>query len=308
MAIQIQRSSVAGFIPSTLVAGAFFYNEADQILYMGTTDGTIDVISYNAADIEARLAVLETQSSTTVSETAPTSPNEGDFWYNSTNNVLYLYVNSEWVVASTAAGENAVSGTGSFPVTLDEFFAHVRFTPDATEELEAINFIRAATLYAENFTNRFFYNRNFTMYLNEFPKKDRRNRNKRLSSAPIRLVGSDLKTVTNISYYDKSGNLQTLTEGTDYRIIRKNSLGYIHPAVSAEYWPTDAHDELEDIIEINYNAGPNVGEVPAPVKSAILLIAASLFENRENDIIGSGLTVNKPIIAAQDLLHQYKVR
>ena len=305
--VQINRSTVAGFIPSSLLAGEFFYNEADQILYMGTTDGSIDVVSYNAVDIQQRLAVLESQSTTTVSATEPSAPTDGDFWYNSTNNVLYLYVNGEWQIASTAVGEQAVSGTGSFPVTLDEFYAHIRFTPSAEEELEGVSFIRAATLHAENYTKRFFYNRNFTMYLSEFPKVVQGARNRRLSTAPIRLIGTDVKSITSVNYYDKNGTQQTL-DNTNYRLVNKFSTGYLHPSVSSEYWPTDCHDELEDIIEIEYNAGPSVGEVPAPVKSAILLIAASLFENRENDIIGSGLTVNKPIIAAQDLLFPYKVR
>ena len=59
--VQINRSTIAGFVPSSLLAGEFFYNEADQILYMGTTDGSIDVVSYNAVDIQQRLTVLESQ-------------------------------------------------------------------------------------------------------------------------------------------------------------------------------------------------------------------------------------------------------
>lgn len=306
MAIQIDRSNVAGYIPTTMVAGSFFYNEADNKLYVGESDGTPNLISTDVSVIEQRLAALEAQSSTTVSASAPASPTEGDLWYDTDDNILKIYVDGAWVVST---GSAEVGALGAYPVTLDEFFRHIRFTPDALEEVDGLQFIAAATNYAENYTKRLFYNRNFNQYFDEFPVHEKLyRRSRRLTTTPIRLFGSDVKSITSFQYYDQNGDLETLVESTDYRKINKNSVCYLHPSVSAEYWPTDAHDELHDIIEINYNAGPYPGEVPAAVKSAILLIAASLFENRENDIIGSGLTVNKPIIAAQDLLHPYKVR
>ena len=46
----------------------------------------------------------------TASGTEPSSPSEGDFWWDSTNNALYQYVNSEFKTISLAAGGNAWSG------------------------------------------------------------------------------------------------------------------------------------------------------------------------------------------------------
>jgi len=36
----------------------------------------------------------------TISATAPTSPNAGDLWYNSTAASLFVYVSSKWVAVS----------------------------------------------------------------------------------------------------------------------------------------------------------------------------------------------------------------
>lgn len=41
--------------------------------------------------------------SVTVSGTAPATPTEGDLWLNSTNNTLYVYVGTSWIVSSPSS-------------------------------------------------------------------------------------------------------------------------------------------------------------------------------------------------------------
>lgn len=41
--------------------------------------------------------------SVTVSDTAPTTPAEGDLWLNSTNSTLYVYVGTSWIVSSPSS-------------------------------------------------------------------------------------------------------------------------------------------------------------------------------------------------------------
>ena len=104
---------------------------------------------------------------------------------------------------------------------------------------------------------------------------------------------------------DNNGELQTMSP-SDYRIVNKNGKGRLLPAIGKD-WPTEVHGD-QDVIRIVYNTGLLPNDVPASVKSAILLIAASMFENRENEVVGQGIAILKPIIAAKDLLHPYKVR
>jgi hypothetical protein len=73
-------------------------------------------------------------------------------------------------------------------------------------------------------------------------------------------------------------------------------------------WPTNVATGEPDVITLTYSVGGSADSVPASVRSAILLIAASLWENRENEIVGSNIKALKPSTAAKDLLHPYKLR
>ena len=41
-----------------------------------------------------------TSGAPTISATTPTSPREGDLWYNTTTSILYLYASNVWVISS----------------------------------------------------------------------------------------------------------------------------------------------------------------------------------------------------------------
>ena len=60
-------------------------------------------------------------SSVTVSDTAPTSPSDGDQWFNSTDGSLLVYYNdgssSQWVLVSGPAGPAGTDGTSASPTS-----------------------------------------------------------------------------------------------------------------------------------------------------------------------------------------------
>ena len=60
-------------------------------------------------------------SSVTVSDTAPTSPSDGDQWFNSTNGSLLIYYNdgtsSQWVGVSGPAGSDGAAGASGAPTS-----------------------------------------------------------------------------------------------------------------------------------------------------------------------------------------------
>jgi len=305
MALQINRSDVAGFIPTTLITGELFYNSADDKLYIGNPNATVSLVSDNPVTIEQRLSAVETQNvaTTAVAATAPSNPNLGDLWYDTTDEQLRVYTGSEFELASDPYKLKTIGSAGVLPVTTTEFFQHIRFTPDADETTEGERFITAATIWAEQYTGQYFRITGIEEYFDDFPQQSNY---LTTVKAPFVLKGGTTNSVTSIQYYNKDGVITTL-DSLEYRLVNKHGKGYIRPAVQRE-WPTDVISGDSDVVIISYNTGKVPSDVPASVKSAILLIAASMFENRENEIVGQGIAMLKPIIAAKDLLHPYKVR
>lgn len=302
--VQINRSDVASFIPATLNAGELFYNSADNKLYIGNPDLSVNLVSDDPAVIESRIATLESDiQNTTVSASAPAISKTGDLWFDNTESQLKIYTGSAWELANDPYRVAAVGVSGSYPVSADEFFQHIRFTPDANETLEGERFIQAATIFAEQYTGRFFTVRTVEEYYDEFPKKTNY---LETVKAPFILKGGAANSIVSLTYYNQDQQEVTIP-ATDYRLVNKRSKGHVYPALG-KYFPEDVLEGDSDVITLTYNAGTTPSDTPASVKSAILLIAASLFENRENEIVGTGIAMLKPIVAAKDLLHPYKVR
>ena len=304
MALQINRSSTAAYVPATLLTGEFFYNSADDILYIGNPDQSVSIVSNDPVDIETRLAAVENQAAGTyVDVTEPATPAEGALWYNADASQLQVYYSGAWVLANDPYLLTTVGSIGVLPLTTDSFFQHIRFTPDAAETTEAERFMTSATLWAEQYTGQYFRVTNVVKYMDAFPAR----KNYLLAiKQPIKLAGGIVNAVSSITYYNDEEVLTTLDSST-YRLLNKNGKGHILPSIGG-YWPTDVLTGDPDIITVTYNTGMIPADVPSPVLSAILLIAASMFENRENEVIGQGIAILKPLIAAKDLLHPYKVR
>ena len=304
MALQINRSDVVGYIPTSLITGELFYNSADDKLYVGNPDTTISLVSDNPANIESRLAELESDSNhTVVSTSEPSSPITGDLWFDSSISQLKVYTGTEFELANDPYKLTTVGSAGVLPVSTSEFFQHIRFTADAAETTEAERFLTSATIWAEQYTGQYFRITGIEEYFDTFPQQTNY---LATVKAPFVLKGGHTNSITNVEYYNGDGVLTTV-DSSKYRLINKHGKGYLLPAIQEE-WPTDVVYGDSDVVKIQYNTGKTPSDVPASVKSAILLIAASMFENRENEVVGQGIAILKPIIAAKDLLHPHKVR
>lgn len=304
MALQINRSNVVGYVPASLVTGELFYNSADDKLFIGNPDTTVSLVSADPLDIESRLATLEYNSNiTTVAATAPSGGQTGDLWYDTVNEQLQVFTGTAFELANDPYKLNTVGSVGVLPVTTAELFQHIRFTADAAEITEAERFIASATIWAEHYTGQYFRVTGVQEYFDNFPQQTNYLKTVR---EPFILKGGTTNLISSVKYYNKDAVLTTV-EPTQYRLINKNGKGYLRPALQTE-WPTDVVYGDSDVVIVSYTTGKVPGDVPSPVKSAILLIAASMFENRENEVVGQGIAILKPIIAAKDLLHPYKVR
>jgi len=277
-----------------------FYNSADKKLYVGDSNNLPVLVADNPDTISAQLAALEQTfgnfNETYVQALAPVGVNNGDFWFDTLTANLKVYADGVWQMAVNVAASNV---TGLYPISTDVFFDHIVYTTSDQSDIDlATRLIASATAFAESYTGRFFIIRNVIHSYNSFPAMSMTNKQ------PLTLLGGTANSIASISYYDSAFTSQSVAT---YRQIDKNGKSHIYPAMGSQ-WPTDVATGEPDVVSVTYETGSLPADVPAPVRSAILLIAASLWEHRENEIVGTNIKALKPVIAAKDLLHPYKLR
>jgi len=126
----------------------------------------------------------------------------------------------------------------------------------------------------------------------------------------IEIPLAPLLSVESVKYYDTGGIQQTL-DPTNYSVIGIGgaSLGCV-VLNSGVSWP--AISVRPESVVLRFSAGyldtsnsPPVGEVPAPIVAAIKLFTATLYESRENVVIGE--TVLELPWAAEALIRPYRI-
>ena len=178
------------------------------------------------------------------------------------------------------------------PITLAEAQAHLRLgTLDAAEQAELTIMITASTEMAESYCNRSWRSSTKAVLFTRFPLTELQ---------PI-VITDDVQSITSIGYYDSSDLAATFT---DFRAVTVGGRSDIYPAFG-EYWPSDSND-LPHNITVTVVVGDEA-TVPSSVKSAILLMTADLYENRENDIVGT-IVGKLNSMTSKLLLHPYKTR
>jgi len=279
-----------------------FYNSADKRLYVGNSADLPTLVADNPDDISAKILAVEATANsanhTYVQALAPSSPDTGDFWFDTLTVNLLVFDGTDWQYAVNLAASNV---TGVYPVTSDAFFDHIVYTTSDQGEIDlALRLISSATDWVEQYTGRYFVVRNITHNLDTFPA------NQLGKKQPITLVGGEANSVATVSYYDSSYASQSL-DSSNYRLINKHGKTHVYPAMGTQ-WPTNVASNEPDVVAVTYEIGTLPADVPASVRSAIMLIAASLWEHRENEIVGTNIKSLKPVIAAKDLLHPFKLR
>lgn len=135
--IKIKQSAVPSKVPlvTDLVLGELAINTFDGKLYLKKNDGTESIVELGTGGGGGGSA------SVTISETPPTSPTSGNFWWDSVSGQLMIYYvgpnNSYWVEASTNV---------TAPVTLQETFLSVSANTTLTTEYTFINATNTITL------------------------------------------------------------------------------------------------------------------------------------------------------------------
>jgi uncharacterized phiE125 gp8 family phage protein len=161
------------------------------------------------------------------------------------------------------------------PITLAEARDHLRLVASGSpathpddDIIEA--FITAARQHIDGkdgWLGRCLITQTWELVLDTFPDGE------------IRLPLSPVQEVVAIYYDDENGVEQTVAPG-DYMVDTASEPGWVVP-VSGVSWPTTLDGINTVRVQFKAGYGDAADDVPGPIKSAIKLILAHLYSNRE---------------------------
>lgn len=164
------------------------------------------------------------------------------------------------------SGPGIGSPSDTEPVSLAEALAHLRID-SGDEDALISSLVTAARTYAENYCNRAFITQVWDLVLDAFPRDI------------LELPKAPLQDIEEVVYIDHAGAEQTLA-ASQYKVDTITDPGRIAPAYG-EAWPVTRGEPNAVRIRFSAGYGGVATAVPAPIKHAILLLVAHLFENRE---------------------------
>lgn len=170
-----------------------------------------------------------------------------------------------------------------FPLSVNDMKAHSRIWL-TTEDAVLQSYIQAATLAIQNEVRRSLVPQKWQLALDGFPSWDERHRDRSHLFTdrfqPIALPMPPVVSVDSFTYVDTNGVTQTLVLNTDFVFSNSGLPNKVLPGYNLN-WPASARF-YPDTVLINYSAGYPLTQLPDPLLSAIKLLAAGLYENRES--------------------------
>lgn len=194
--------------------------------------------------------------------------------------------------------DRLVSPPATTPVSLEEAKAHLVVDHAADDDLILL-LIAAATTYAEDFCHRVFVAQTWQALFPAFPVAP--------PSNPCADVYLELRRGTLVpdglvvKYLDTNGTEQTLDAST-YLVDDASDPGRLRLAPDAS-WPSV--QTRWDAVRVTYTAGWNEGEVPAPIKQAVLLLVSQMYEHRVPEV--SGTIVSPVRFSFEALLSTFRI-
>jgi uncharacterized phiE125 gp8 family phage protein len=161
---------------------------------------------------------------------------------------------------------NTTSGSVTEPVTYSDLEAHGRIPTGEQSYLEAL--ISTSRMAAEHETGQVIPQQQFTWITNDFEN------GMALPVYPVRTIGS-------ITYLDADGASQTLASSV-YEVVTDKLVTRLYLKPNQD-WP-DLQSDAYNRITVVINAGMET--VPENLKLAIKMIAATAYDNRQDEIVG----------------------
>lgn len=204
-----------------------------------------------------------------------------------------VYESSEFNSYQTGGGitvsvySGLTAGTpSSWPVTLEEAKAYCRIQESADDSI-VLALIQAATVYAEDYTNRSIAPKTYTLKLPQFPV------------AEIKLPKPIVQSVTSIQYIDTSGATQTFSSG-NYFIVAAD----LEASIFLNYgqtWPSTRTNR--QAVTVTYVAGYST--CPELLKTCIKMLVNHWYENRQPSVTG---TISSDIkLTVDSILNMYRI-
>jgi uncharacterized phiE125 gp8 family phage protein len=190
------------------------------------------------------------------------------------------------------------------PVSLTEAKTWCRIDSDITDQDAIITLlIKAARERAEDITGRAFIPRTLTLILDAFPDSDQ----------VIRLPNPPIIDVESITYIDGDGAEQVMS-GSPTQWHLDTETARLSP-LYGQYWPTAR--EQAGAVRIRYTCGYQVlgspngdteqrAAIPAVVRLWMQARLSTLYENRENVVVGT-IFSDMPRDFVDGLLDQLRV-
>lgn len=172
------------------------------------------------------------------------------------------------------------------PISLEEAKLHLRVEDDDEDTLIEV-LIAAATKHSEKFMGRALIAQTWDLYVDQFPAEGD------VNPGVIKIPLSPLLEVVGLFYRDASDVEQEFA-ASSYLVDDASEPARV-VLVNSASWPTAR--EGANAVRIRFRAGyvdnsmsPQEGEVPADIRSAILLYLGSLYAHRETVVIGQTAT------------------
>jgi len=160
------------------------------------------------------------------------------------------------------------------PVTTTELKSQLRITGTSQDTMLGV-LIKAAWQHVEDYLRYSLMSATWELYLDEFPK----------SGECIWIQKVPVTAITFLKYYASDGTLTVLTENTDFVADYNDKPCKLFEAYSKS-WPTPRL--IKNAVVIRFVAGYALAvSVPEQIKQAILMEAATMYENPSDEVTGT---------------------
>lgn len=174
------------------------------------------------------------------------------------------------------------------PLDLETVKQHLRYEAEDQDQKisDIIDTVTQALDGYAGFLGRCLVQQQWTLYLDHFPWRGWEHQHHLGGPRSITLPLSPLISVDSVTYSDPTGAAQTLDPST--YVVRTGPRAEIALTVGAS-WPDTNRNPRN--VAIAFKAGfaagspPLATDVPAPIRSAMLLMAGDLFDNREAVVV-----------------------
>ncbi len=205
-----------------------------------------------------------------------------------------MYFRPRYLIYRPARKSLIESSAALEPVDLEVMKAHSVVTDSDRDGLIA-GYIATARELVEEMTGRALITQTRVYNIDRFPPSPYQ---------VLDLPGGTLLAVTSIEYVDTDGASQTWA-AENYTVDKDHAPGRIGLAWSKS-WPAIRRAWPPVTISYSVGYGPAPADVPEKLRTAIALIAAELFERREENVVGT--TISKVSLDAKRLVRGERIR